>query len=318
MNYSNLDIVNIADAFPYDSAADELNQYIHFRIAADPGVTLGYILHWVALTFDGSPDWSLDLESSPKSLTLIAGDDEPTRTAVIEKTTSRMRASGQFRALEKWRDELSPVYGVGKELLFSIERSASPLFGVVNHGINMTVFRWNTSKDMDKVMEIWIPRRSSNRAKFPGMLDSAVGGAMVTGETPWTCLVRESMEEASLEEKIVRKATDAGSLTYFYLSGEGSGCEPGLAQPDCTHIFDLDLTGSPVHALAPNDGSVAHFELLTVADIKRAMSQKEFKPNCALVMLDFLIRHGQIKAEDDPNFEEILSRMHRDLPFPSR
>ncbi|KAK0108688.1 hypothetical protein ONS95_003480 [Cadophora gregata] len=321
MSYSNLDIIKIADAFPYGSPADRLetlNYYFHFRTASHPGVTLGYMLPWVALTFAELPDWSLNLESSPRSLTLIGGHNEPTRTAIMQKTTLKMRAAGQFKALEKWRDELFPVYGPGKELLFSVERSASPLFGIVNYGINMTAFRWNTDKDPEGVMEVWVPRRSSTRSKFPGMLDSSVGGALATNETPWTCLVRESKEEASLEEKIVRNAKAMGSLTYFYLSSEGSGCETGLAQPDCTYVFDLDLTGSAPDALVPNDGSVAVFELLTVSDIKRALSHKEFKPNSALVMLDFLIRHGELKEKDEPDYEEISSRMHRNLEFPLR
>lgn len=167
-------------------------------------------------------------------------------------------------------------------------------------------------------MEIWVPRRSSTRAKFPGMLDSSVGGGLATGETHWSCLIRESEEEASLNEKLVKTAKEAGTVTYFYVSGEGSGGETGLPQPECSYVFDLDLTGSPPDALSPNDDSVVAFELLTVAEVKRALSRNEFKPNCALVMLDFLIRHGQLKAEDEPDYEEICLRMHRDLVFPLR
>jgi 8-oxo-dGTP pyrophosphatase MutT (NUDIX family) len=323
MSHSNLDIVKIADAFPYaaDSPADRLerlNHYFHFRTTTHPGVTLGYMLPSVALTFVGLPDWALNPDCSPRTLTLVGGHDEPTRTAIMEKTTLGMRVTGHFKTLEKWRDELFPVYGPDKELLFSIERSASPLFGVVTYGINMTAFRWNTGKDREGLMEIWVPRRSSTRAKFPGMLDSSVGGGLATGETPWTCLIRESEEEASLGEEIVKNAKDAGTVTYFYLSGEGSGGEIGLAQPECSYVFDLDLTGSPPDTLVPKDGSVEAFELLTVAEIKRALSHKEFKPNCALVMLDFLIRHGQLKAEDEPDYREISSRMHRSLEFPLR
>lgn len=62
------------------------------------------------------------------------------------------------------------------------------------------------------------------------MLDTSVGGALATGETPRTCLVRESEEEASLGEDIVQNAKDAGTVTYFYLSGEGFGGDTGLVQ----------------------------------------------------------------------------------------
>ena len=194
----------------------------------------------------------------------------------------------------------------------------SPLFGVVTYGINMAVFRWNGDNDSEGLMEIWVPRRSSTRAKFPGMLDSSVGGGLATGETPWTCLIRESEEEASLGEELVKTAKEAGTVTYFYISGEGSGGEIGLPQPECSYVFDLDLTGSPPDVLISNDGSVEAFELLTVTEVKQALSRNEFKPNCALVMLDFLIRHGQLTAEDEPDYKEICLRMHRNLGFPLR
>jgi len=40
------------------------------------------------------------------------------------------------------------------------------------------------------------------------------------------------------------------------------------------------------------------------------MKEKLFKPNCALVLLDFMIRHGLITAENEPNFLEIMTRLH--------
>lgn len=46
------------------------------------------------------------------------------------------------------------------------------------------------------------------------------------------------------------------------------------------------------------------------------MAKGEFKPNCALLMLDFFIRHGILTAENEKDFEEIKSRIHRDIEFP--
>ncbi|KAK0278415.1 hypothetical protein LTR35_009154 [Friedmanniomyces endolithicus] len=321
MSHSNLDIVKIVDAFPYDAVSpterlERLNQYFHFRTTTHPSITLGYMLPFVAMAFVGLSDWVLDLDSNPRTLTLAGGHDEPTRTAVVQRTMWGMKMTGQFKALEKWRDELLPVYGSDKELLFSIERSASPLFGVVTYGVHMTAYRWCARDSCEDEMEVWVPRRSSTRAKFPAMLDTSVGGALATGETPWECLIRESAEEASLGEEIVRTATDAGNVTYFYISGAGSGGESGLAQPERAYVFDLDLTGLPSGTLTPNDGSVEAFELMTVAQVIHALSNKEFKANSALVMLDFLIRHGAIKPEDEPDYTEICSRMHRKLEFP--
>lgn len=47
-----------------------------------------------------------------------------------------------------------------------------------------------------------------------------------------------------------------------------------------------------------------------------------FKPNCGLIIVDFLIRHGMITVENEPDFFEIGWSCHKDLgkivPFPVR
>lgn len=89
------------------------------------------------------------------------------------------------------------------------------------------------------------------------MLDTSVGGELSTGETPWSCLIRESEEEALLGEALVRSAKEAGTVSYFYISGDRSDGETGLAQPECSYVFDLDLTGHPREALIVCGNSLA-------------------------------------------------------------
>jgi hypothetical protein len=45
------------------------------------------------------------------------------------------------------------------------------------------------------------------------------------------------------------------------------------------------------------------------------MTRGEFKPSCAAVMMDFFVRHGFITAENEVDYVEIVSRLHRKLPF---
>lgn len=60
----------------------------------------------------------------------------------------------------------------------------------------------------------------------------------------------------------------------------------------------------------PFDGEAESFDLLPMDVVREKMLAGEFKPNCALVMLDFMVRHGFVTAENEPNLLEILSRMH--------
>ncbi len=47
------------------------------------------------------------------------------------------------------------------------------------------------------------------------------------------------------------------------------------------------------------------------------MALGEFKPNCALVLLDFFVRHGIVTAENEPDYIDIVSRLHRRVEFPT-
>lgn len=70
-----------------------------------------------------------------------------------------------------WRNELYPVYGANGEILFAMERGATPLFGVVTYGVHMTVYVPPTQL---QPMRIWTPKRSNRRPTYPGMLDNSV------------------------------------------------------------------------------------------------------------------------------------------------
>ena len=86
-------------------------------------------------------------------------------------------------------------------------------------------------------------------------------------------------------------------------------------QPECQYIYDLDLTGSNI-TCEPNDNEVEGFEVMSVEEVKKALAGGEFKPNCALVMVDLFVRFGIIKKETESDFAEICARLHRRLEFP--
>ena len=54
----------------------------------------------------------------------------------------------------------------------------------------------------------------------------------------------------------------------------------------------------------------------SVEEVKQALRDGDFKPNCALVLLDFFVRHGILTAEDE-GYIEIVARLHRRLEFPT-
>jgi 8-oxo-dGTP pyrophosphatase MutT (NUDIX family) len=315
MSLSNLDLVHQCDGFPYPESdptayLTRINTYYQLRVSGH-FYALGYMLPSVVEIFRGVANWSID--DDERLLTLTAGNTAEERSKAVATTLLAMRQLGHFKVLNKWRDELYAVYGKGKELLFNVERSASPLFGVVTYGIHLTAYTRN--KDTGEI-KIWTPRRARTKQTYGGMLDNAVAGGIASGESPFESLVRECGEEASLPESLVReKARAAGTVTYYYIRDERAGGETNLMQPECQYIYDLELPEDTIPK--PGDDEVEEFYLWSIEEVKQAMEKGEFKPNCALVVLDFLIRHGFLTTENEPNFIEIVSRLHRRLEFPT-
>ncbi|KAF2009958.1 thiamine pyrophosphokinase [Aaosphaeria arxii CBS 175.79] len=313
-NYSNLDLVDECDSFPYyqvdpDLYAASISTYYELRVR-NHAYGIGYLLPSVAEVFRGVPNW--DLNDADRILTLEAGDTAAERSAAVEQTLLALRATGHFKVLDKWRDELYAVYGRNKELLFNVERSAGPLFGVVMYGVHLTAY----VRTKEGEIKIWTPRRARTKQTYGGMLDNAVAGGIASGEDPFESMVRECAEEASLGEELVRKGAKAcGTVTYHHIRTEKAGGETKLLQPECQYIWDLELPKDVIPK--PGDDEVEEFYLWSVEEVQEAMRKGEFKPNCALVVLDFFVRHGILTCENEKDYIEIVSRLHRKLEFPT-
>ena len=256
---------------------------------------------------------TLEVRRDSRQISVFHQDSETERNGKVAATVNYWRDNKVFDVLRGWREELYPVYGPDNRLLYKVERSASPLFGVVTYGVHLTAFV--RSPDSRYGMKLWVPRRSAGKQTFAGMLDNTVAGGMAMGEEPLTCLIREAEEEASLPRDLVEKgSTSHGTVTYIYIRSPKASGESGLIQPECQYVYDLEL--SPDVTPRPNDSEVQEFHLWTVEEVQEHMAKGEFKPNCALVLLDFFIRHNILTPENERNFDEIKSRIHRVLEFP--
>jgi len=212
-----------------------------------------------------------------------------------------------FRLLTGWRNEPYPIHSTP----YTIERSAAALFGILTKGVHMTVYTLSPTGGM----RIWVPRRAATKQTYPGMLDNSVAGGISAGESAFECLVREAGEEASLPASLVREnAKPHGSVSYFHIRDARAGGETGLLQPEVEYVYDMEVGEDVV--LQPRDGEVETFYLWGVERVREALGRGEFKPNCAVVMVDFLVRHGCLTGENERDFERVVGRLRRELPFP--
>ncbi|RFU30160.1 hypothetical protein B7463_g6163, partial [Scytalidium lignicola] len=319
---SNLDLMNDCDNFPYadkdPKAHAELLGSLYTLVwqDGDAEVPLGHMLESVFNRFAKVPvsiKGELEVNRAKRTISAFQLQTEGERSKVVAATSDYWRKNKTFEILSGWRDELYPVYGPRNEILFNIERAAASLFGVVTYGIHMMAY--TKSPESSHGIKLWIPRRAATKQTYAGMLDNTVAGGIASGEDPLECLVREAHEEASLPEDLVKeKAVYTGTVTYCYTRGANAGGETGLIQPECQHVYELELPHEVVPSI--NDTEVDEFYLWTVEEVQEHLAKGEFKPNCAIVVLDFFIRHGVLTPENEPNFEEIKRRLHRDLEYP--
>ncbi|KAI0252750.1 NUDIX hydrolase domain-like protein [Lactifluus subvellereus] len=260
------------------------------------------------------------------------------RTRALAETLERWRAAANDGASvfsgviggKRWRSEWYDVYRVpggaplradgrdplavleevpppGSGYVFSMERSACAIFGVVTYGVHMTVYEQDArgpEGEGEGQTRVWVPRRALTKPTYPGMLDNSVAGGIPGGTTAFDSLVKEAAEEASLDPELVRKRARAvGAVTYYYQT------KIGWLRPEVQHVYDMRLEPGEAR-LAPMDGEVESFELMSLDEVVARMHAGEFKPNCALVLIDFMVRHGHLTPENEPRYLEISQRLH--------
>ncbi|KAL1303332.1 hypothetical protein AAFC00_006732 [Neodothiora populina] len=295
---SNIELLNDCDQI-----LPKLNYY-KFRITGF-GNSFGTLLEDVVQRCSWGRQWHVD--HSETTVTLDAPDIAQRNNAMHEML-KREQEKDTFMQLRKWSNEVFPVYGPKKELVMSIERVAAPLFGIVTYGVQLLAYHEDDSAGFG----LWVARRAKAKRTFPGMLDSTVGGSLPTEETPFDCLVREAEEEASFNPELVRKhAIACGTVNYLCLTDERSGGEIGCFTPEVQFVYEIKLPQDIIPI--PGDGEAEEITLMTVPQLKKALAEGEFTPANGCIVLDFFVRHGVLTFENEPDYIEIASRLHRVL-----
>ena len=115
-------------------------------------------------------------------------------------------------------------------------------------------------------------------------------------------LIKECAEEAAIPRDLAERAIPVGAISYTH------EMEDGL-KPDVQFVYDLELPGDFVPH--NTDGELEDFYLWPIEQVAETVRDTtEFKFNCNLVIIDFLVRHGLIPPED-PDYLDIVAGLHR-------
>ncbi|KAJ1656612.1 hypothetical protein IWQ61_003839 [Dispira simplex] len=202
--------------------------------------------------------------------------DYTERNACLLRLAHALRTQGGLSGLQGWRNEALLVFGNPTRL----DNVAFTLERVTTSIFGVPLYGIN-------VNGYYVTAQGELRVKstWPGVLDNVVGGLISHGDGILQMVIKECFEEANLPES---QAVD--------------------------FIHDVVL---PEDApLIPNDGEVDSFQLFSMDELKHRIFGGEFKPNSAMIIIDFLIRHGVVTPENEPDYLAILAGGHRRLPFP--
>lgn len=316
-----MDLIDACDSFPriIPSGVAEAARLSRFYAK---GHLVGYLRASVVLAIRTDFPAYFDILPNEGQAFDVFVRDHGTET--VEELTKLLNAVAQFwrvrdafEVLKGWRDEQYTIYGPGRIVLFTLERAACGLFGLVTYGAHLNVYI--PASEGGRPLRMWCPRRAKTKATFPGMLDNSVAGGISNGLSPYETIIKEADEEASVPEAIARRLVKSVSaISYMYVDGtveKGAG----WIQPEVQYIYDLALIGDAATLkLRPNDGESEDFELMEMDKVKDEMLSGNFKPNCAAVIIDFMVRHGLITSENEQDFLALQQRLHRSLEFPVR
>ncbi|GLB41827.1 putative protein with domain of unknown function (DUF4743) [Lyophyllum shimeji] len=289
--------------------------------------------HTTSLFSELASPWDVQYSASsrqtgtlPESISFapwVNMEGETSRTKHIQGLVKRWRSQGMFAdILRGWSDEAYPIFHHAPRLhepkvdpvAFTIERAALPLFGFANFGCLLNAFY--ISPDTGKT-RMWIPRRSMTKRTWPGKLDVTVGGGMGVGDTAEDTIVRECVEEASLDANYVRENVRPVGVLPFPNRSPAHWLLPGMY-----YLFDLPLP--PDGTIAPRtnaaDGEVESFELMDADTVLHHLVEGRFKASSALAIVDFLIRHGLVTDRTDSRYTNLCRLLKREfiLPVPWR
>ncbi|CAK0757262.1 DNA mismatch repair protein MutT [Azospirillaceae bacterium] len=269
----------------------DLSGFRRFTVA---GQAVGWVRHRLAETLRRWPE----LVTVDEAAVCLNPDfaDYASRSAAMAGLAQGLVAAG---IIPRLRGEAYPVLPAwGAVPLLQLDRAAVNWFGINAYGLHVNGY----VRRVDGGIEMWIARRASDRQVAPGKLDNLVAGGQPVGLTLEQNLIKESYEEAGIEPALARRAVPVGVVTYLMET-------PAGLKPDTLFLYDLEL--APDFRPCNTDGEVEEFHRLPMADVAAIVRDSDnFKFNCNLVIIDFIIRHGHI-TPDTPGYMRLCHGLRR-------
>jgi 8-oxo-dGTP pyrophosphatase MutT (NUDIX family) len=265
----------------------DLSKFVPFKTAE--GKALGWIRKDHLAVLRSYPDVLVVAEHEVQLVPRL--DTYDAITHGINNLCEDLRGKGWFK---NWRNEpyrVSETFAAAP--VFQIERAATSFFGIRAFGVHLNGY----VKD-ETGLKLWVAQRAHDRAICPGQLDNMVAGGQPAHLSLQENLIKECAEEANIPIDLAKKAKPVGMISYVMESDDG-------LKPDTMFCYDLEVPQDfiPVNT----DGEVEKFVLWPIEQVAKVLSTSDdFKFNCNLVILDFLIRHGVLTPDETNDYEALV------------
>lgn len=261
-----------------------------------PFVVQGKIIAYVHHTKLNWLDQFADIKLMNGQISFVQG------FSTIEKRSHAMNQIAkilyQQGKIKSWIGEQYDVCDYfGSPVLFTIERAAATLFGIQKQGIHVNAYNIKNGQ-----YNMWVAKRAIDKPTWPGKLDHLVAGGHASGMAIQTTLQKECQEEAGISEQLSAQAVAVGIVNYNVQSNDNLSRDT---------LFNYDLKLSDDFVPHNTDGEVDDFFLWPLEQVLQTIRDtQDFKTNCNLVIIDFAVRHGFIKPDDDAYVQIVNGLRH--------
>ncbi|GME80828.1 unnamed protein product [Ambrosiozyma monospora] len=316
MSLSYLELVERADSVPH---RDEVEKYASFKsqvytfIAHDGKHELGYILPLVVEKLSEHPD-VVTIDQFARTVRLNPSlNTVESRSDALMSIAEEWKENGTFKFLKGWRNEPLTIFDEFRKPYMHLERVLCPLLGVVMYGILVNGYVVDKETGEKK---LWVSKRSETKPTYPGQHDALAGGGIGYPYGIWETAYKECFEEAGINKDYLEKHTrSAGLISYLYQKKKDDfTTEGGYVRPEVAYVFDFEMGEDVIPR--PVDNEASGFELLSFPEVAQRLKEGRFKYNSGASIVDFFIRHGFITPENEPEYINIIGKLHRLLPFP--
>lgn len=174
-----------------------------------------------------------------------------------------------------WRHEQLAVCDAQGQRLGSVERAAVRPLGIATLAVHLV----GQAPDG----RFWVQQRAFDKPNDPGKWDTLVGGMVSSTDTVETALARETWEEAGLALNQLQNLARGGVLTIRKPAQDGNGAGYVVEAIDW-------YTCTLPNGVVPfnQDGEVAQFRLMALAEVIAAIQRDEFTLEAALILAEVM------------------------------